>query len=100
MAWQRALKSYTSPFSPITGKDKMIKLKFTAEIIDQLHQERTQHPHQRVRQRMETVYLKALGLSHQEIGRIVRISQTTLREYLQLYQQGGVAALKELNFNQ
>lgn len=78
----------------------MIKLKFTTETIDQLYQERTQHPHPRVRQRMEAVYLKALGLSHQEIGRIVRISQTTLREYLLLYQQGGMAALKEVNFNQ
>jgi transposase len=78
----------------------MIKLKFTTEIIDQLHRERTQHPHPRVRQRMETVYLKALGLSQQEIGRIVRLSQTTLREYLLLYQQGGIEALKELNFNQ
>lgn len=78
----------------------MIKLKFTPEAIDQLHNERTQHPHARVRQRMETVYLKALGLSHQEIGRIVRISQTTLREYLLLYERGGIEALKELNFNQ
>lgn len=78
----------------------MIKLEFTSEIIDQLHHERTQHPHPRVRQRTEAVYLKALGLSHQEIGRIVRISQTTLREYLLLYEQGGLEALQELNFNQ
>jgi transposase len=78
----------------------MIKLKFTPEAIDQLHNERTQHPHARVRQRMETVYLKALGLSHQEIGRIVRISPTTLREYLLLYERGGIEALRELNFNQ
>lgn len=78
----------------------MIKPKFTAAAIDQLHQGRTQHPHPRVRQRMETVYLKALGFSHQEIGRIVRISQTTLREYLLLYEQGGIEALQELNFNQ
>lgn len=78
----------------------MIKLKFTPEIIDQLHHERTRHAHPRVRQRMEAVYLKGLGLAHQEIGRIVRISQTTLREYLQMYQEGGIEALKELNFNQ
>ena len=78
----------------------MIKLKFTPEIIDQLHHERTRHAHPRVRQRMEAVYLKALGLPHQEIGRIVRISQATLREYLQMYQEGGIAALKELNFHQ
>lgn len=78
----------------------MIALKFTPEIIDQLHHERTRHPHPRVRQRMEAVYLKALGLPHQEIGRIVRISQTTLREYFQMYQEGGIEALKELNFHQ
>ncbi len=78
----------------------MIKLKFTPEIIDQLHHERTGHAHPRVRQRMEAVYLKALGLPNQEIGRIVRISQTTLREYLQMYQEGGIEALKDLNFHQ
>lgn len=78
----------------------MIKLNFTPEIIDQLHEERTRHRHPRVRQRMEVVYLKALGLSHQEIGRIVRISQTTLRGYLKMYEKGGVEALKELNFYQ
>ena len=81
-------------------KNNMIKLSFTPEIVNQLHYERIHHPHRRVRQRMETVYLKALGLTHQDIGRIMRISQTTLREYLQLYQSGGIAALKELNFNQ
>lgn len=78
----------------------MIKLIFTPEEVDQLHKERTQHSHPRVRQRMEAVYLKALKLPHQEIGRIVRISQTTLRKYLLLYECGGIEALKELNFNQ
>ncbi|MCB9418651.1 MAG: IS630 family transposase [Ardenticatenaceae bacterium] len=78
----------------------MIKLQFAPETINQLHHERTHHPHPRVRQRMEVVYLKALGLSHQEIGRIVRISQATLREYLLMYQQGGIETLKELNFHQ
>lgn len=78
----------------------MIKLTFTPQEIDQLHEGRTQHPHPRVRQRMEAVYLKALGLAHKEIGRIVRISQKTLREYLWMYKQGGLEALKKLNFNQ
>lgn len=78
----------------------MIKLTFTPAIIDQLHDERTQHPHPRVRQRMEAVYLKALGFKHKEIGRIVRISQNTLQEYLQLYQTGGVEALKQFHFNE
>lgn len=99
LAWQEAKESYTLLFFADELEENMLKLSFTPEIIDQLHQERTQHPHARVRQRMETVYLKALGLSHQEVGRIVRISQTTVREYLRLYQTGGIEALKELNFN-
>jgi transposase len=76
----------------------MIKIEFSAEEIEQLHYERRYHPHIRVRQRMETVYLKALGYQHQEIGRVVGIGQKALRSYLQMYQAGGIEALKELNF--
>ena len=76
----------------------MIKLEFRAETIGQLQYERRYHAHPRVRQRLESVYLKALGYQHQEIGRIVGVSQKTLRSYLRLYQAGGIAALKELNF--
>ena len=78
----------------------MIRLQFTTEAIDQLHRERTTHPHQRVRQMMEAVYLKALGIAHQEICRITRIVATTLLRYLRLYEQGGIEALKQLNFYQ
>lgn len=76
----------------------MIKIEFSGEEIEQLHYERRYQPHPRVRQRMETVYLKALGYQHQEIGRVVGIGQKALRSYLQLYQTGGIEALKELNF--
>lgn len=76
----------------------MIKIEFNAEEIEQLHYERRYHPHPRVRQRMETLYLKALGYPHQEIGRIVGIGQGALRRYLRMYQAGGIEGLKELNF--
>jgi hypothetical protein len=55
----------------------MIKIEFTQEEIKQLHYERFHHPHPRVQQRIETVYLKALGYSHQEIGRVMCISQNS-----------------------
>jgi len=77
----------------------MIELEFSSEVVKQLHYERRYHPHPRVRQRLEAVYLKAIGSQHQEIGRIVGISQKTLRGYLRMYQAGGVEALKALNFN-
>ncbi len=77
----------------------MIKLEFSSEVVKQLHYERRYHPHPRVRQRLEAVYLKAMGYQHQEIGHIVGISQKTLRGYLRMYQAGGLEALKALNFN-
>ena len=75
----------------------MIKLEFSSEVVKQLHYERRYHPHPRVRQRLEAVYLKAIGYQHQEIGRIVGIGQKTLRSYLRMYQAGGIEALKTLN---
>ena len=76
----------------------MIEIEFSPEAVEQLHYERRYHAHPRVRQRMEAGYLKALGYQHQEIGRIVGISQKTLRGYLRMYQAGGIEALKVLNF--
>jgi transposase len=75
-------------------------MEFSEEDIEALQKERRNHPHSRVRQRMEAVYLKALGYSHQEIGRVVGISPKTLRNYLRMYQLGGLSRLKRLNFYQ
>lgn len=78
----------------------MIKLEVTDKEIEVLHYQRFHHPHPRVQQRMEALYLKALGYAHQEIGRMVGVSQKTLRGYLRMYQAGGIEALKKLNFYQ
>ena len=78
----------------------MIRIEFSADEIEQLHHERRYHPHPRVRQRMEALYLKAHGYQHQEIGQIMQISQKTLRGYLRMYQEGGLETLKSLNFYQ
>jgi transposase len=78
----------------------MIQIEFTEEEIGQLHHERLGHPHSKVRQRCEVVYLKALGFTHKEIGRIIRLSQPTVRSYLEMYRTGGLEKLKELSFYQ
>jgi len=78
----------------------MIRLEFSATDIKALQQEKQTHPEPQVRRRMETLHLKALGYSHQEIGQIVGITQKTLRDYLRRYQAGGIEALKERNFYQ
>ena len=60
----------------------MIQIAFTPEDIEALHQERSHHPHPRVQEKMEAVYLKSQGLLHKEICRLARISENPLRSYL------------------
>jgi transposase len=64
-----------------------------------LHYERYHHPHPRVQQRMEALWLKSQGLPHHQIAQLCAISANTLRSYLKLYHTGGVEALKHLNFH-
>lgn len=78
----------------------MIQIEFSEADIKALQQEKRSHPDRRVRRRMETLHLKALGYPHQEIGQIVGITQKTLRDYLRLYQAGGIEALKVRKFYQ
>ncbi len=76
----------------------MIDIIFTEEEKELLHYERFNHPHPRVQEKMEVVYLKSQGLQHKEIQRLSKISKTTLCNYLKEYKQGGIERLKEINF--
>jgi transposase len=77
----------------------MLTIDFAPQEIDALHFERFHHPHPRVQLRMEAVYLKSQGLAHQEICRLARISENTLRSYLRQYQDGGVERLKQTDWD-
>jgi len=77
-----------------------IQLEFTPEIQAQLQHERYHHPHPIVQRRMEALWLKSHGLPHAQIAQLAGISPNTLREYLRLYQAGGVDRLKELHLHQ
>ena len=69
-----------------------------ADIIA-LDYERYHHPHPHVQRKMEALYLKSQGLSHQQIGELCRIrSRTTLSRYFRQYESGGIEALKQLHF--
>jgi transposase len=78
----------------------MIQIDFTPEDVVALHHERFHHPHPRVQEKMEAVYLKSQGLLHKEICRLSRISENTLRSYLRQFQEGGIERLKRLDFAQ
>lgn len=76
-----------------------ITLTFSEADIAALEYERYHHPHPQVQRKMEALYLKSQGLSHNQIRQLCRIgSRTTLSSYLQQYKEGGVEALKVLHY--
>jgi transposase len=76
----------------------MLKIAFSQEDIETLFRERYTHPHPRIQKRLEAMYLKSQGLSHGEIVRLVKISYVSLAQWIQLYREGGITALKLLRY--
>jgi len=76
----------------------MIRIEFSDEDIETLDYERYHYPHPKVQKKMEVLYLKAMGLSHQEICRLSGISHSTLVSYLNQYLEGGIERLKQLGY--
>jgi transposase len=75
-----------------------IQFEFTPEILKELYYHRYNHLAPLVQRRMEALWLKAHGLPHAQIAELVGVSENTVREYFELYKQGGVEKLKELNY--
>jgi transposase len=73
-----------------------MQLEFTPEVLEELNYERYRHPLPMVQRRMEALWLKSHGLPHSQIAQLVNISENTLRDYFQLYLEGGVERLKEV----
>lgn len=77
----------------------MINLDFSAADIEALHYERYHHPHPQVQRKMEALYLKSEGLRHDKIRQLCQIkSRTTLVTYFRQYEEGGIEALKDLDY--
>jgi transposase len=77
----------------------MLRLEFSEVDRQALNYERYHHPHPRVQQRMEALWLKSQGVAHHQIARLCGLSGNTVRAYLKQYQAGGVEALKHLTFH-
>lgn len=78
----------------------MIQLTFSPEEKEMINYERFHHPHPHVQRKMEVLWCKSLGKSHQEIAEIAAVHPNTVTAYLQAYQAGGLEAVRRLNFYQ
>jgi transposase len=76
----------------------MIPITFTDEDIATLKKEKEYNPFPKVRRRCHVMYLKSQGFKNTEIETIVGMSHGTVTNHLKLYHQGGLEALKTLNY--
>jgi len=77
-----------------------IQFEFCPEILKELNYQRYNHLSPLVQRRMDALRLKAHGMLHKEIAEVIGIAENTLRDYFELYQQGGIEKLKEINYYQ
>ena len=75
-----------------------IQLQLTPESLKEIHYHRYNHPAPLVQRRMEALWLKGHDLAHAQIAELVGVTENTIRDYFELYQEGGVEKLKELNY--
>jgi transposase len=76
----------------------MAKLTFTEADQQALHKERFEHPHPRVQQRMEALWLISQGLVYAEVARMSCVSEATVDRYVAIYRKGGLDGLRKLNW--
>ena len=75
-----------------------IQLEFTPEIMKELYYHRYNHLAPLVQRRMDALWFKAHAMPHAQIAELVGVTENTIRDYFELYQQGGVEKLKEINY--
>jgi transposase len=76
----------------------MIRIDFTDAQILELDYERYHYPDPRIQKRMNLLYLKGIGLKHQQICSQERVTKATLAKYLKIYKLDGISGLKVLNY--
>jgi transposase len=74
----------------------MRRFTFTAEDLDAIRHERYHHPHPRVQQKMEVLWLKSRGLTHQDIARLAGLSRRSVQRYLDEFALGGLPRIRRL----
>jgi transposase len=84
--------------SPAQGVVQMAALTFSEADQLALHRERFEHPHPRVQQRMEVLWLISQGLVYPEAARLAGVSEATVDRYVARYRQGGLDALRQLHW--
>lgn len=71
---------------------------FTDETRKTIAHERYHHPDPRVQERMEILWLKSQGETHQRIAELAGVSRPTVQRLLNLYEEAGLDGLRTFHW--
>lgn len=75
----------------------MRRLHFTEEEQNTIAKERFYHPNPRVQRRMEMLWLKQHGETHERIAELTEVSRRTVQRLLGLFAEGGLDAVRQFH---
>lgn len=71
---------------------------FSEDIVAAIRHDRFHYPHPRVQRKMEVLWLKSQGLTHDDIARLADVSPRSVQRYLDEFEQGGLDRVRRLNW--
>jgi transposase len=69
---------------------------FPPEVLAAIRHDRFHHPHPRVQLKMEVVWLKSQGCTHEQIARLAGVARRSVQRYLDEFADGGLERLRRL----
>jgi transposase len=74
----------------------MRRFTFTPQDRDAIGHGRYHHPHPRVQQKLEVLWLKSQGCTHEDIARFAGVSRRSVQRYLDEFAAGGLERICRL----
>jgi len=69
---------------------------FSQEVLQAIRYQRYHHPHPRVQQKMEVLWLKSQQFTHDEIARLAAVSRRSVQRYLDEFLAGGLEQVSRI----
>ena len=80
-----------------SGDTRMRRFHFTEEEHNDIAKERFYHPNPRVQRRMEILWLKRHGETHDRIAELTEVTRRTVQRVLDLFFEGGLDAVRQFH---
>ena len=74
----------------------MRRFSFASQDLDSIRHERYHHPQPFVQRKMEVLWLKSQGFTHEDIARLADVSRRSVQRYLDEFADGGLERIRRL----